>query len=660
MVKPPLFDTDIENTGYETLDGKYRHQWVEESINVEPSLDSNDSTGPTRSYLGSSISNSRLIWALWIMCFGLLIILGRMFYLQIWRGIEFRDLAEGNRIRLKPIPAERGIIYDRFGRELVINVPSFSLTVTQRDLPRADIERSEVIAKTAEISNLPYTDIVSILNKYRNFTYESITVKENLDHETAIKLYVQNPNLSGVAIESGTKRFYPHNFSTTTTYDLLSLSHVLGYTGKLNAEELQSYKNDDYLPSDDIGKSGIEKFYEKDLRGKYGKKKIEVNALGREQSVLAEEPPVPGKNLFLTIDAAAQAELETIIKKQLTTKGFERAAAIAMDPNSGAILAMVSWPSFDSNDFSGGIDSTKYKNYLNDSNRPLFMRAIAGNYPSGSIVKSVVAAAALQEGIATPATTVLSTGAIQVGKWTFKDWKSGGHGVTNITKALAWSVNTFFYYIGGGYNNFTGLGIERLLKYFRIFNLGQTTGIDLPGENSGFLPTREWKEKNTGEKWYVGDTYNISIGQGHLLVTPLQAAIWTSAVANGGQIVWPHIADYFIDTNHNTKTSINFPVKNKNIVSAQTISVVQQGMRECVTSGSCQLLNRLPFLAAGKTGTAQWNSNKNPHAWFVGFAPYNNPKIVVVVLVEEGKEGSTAAMPIANEFLKWWGTNYLK
>ncbi|OGH83776.1 MAG: penicillin-binding protein 2 [Candidatus Magasanikbacteria bacterium RIFOXYA2_FULL_44_8] len=659
MTDQPLFEIESNSRDRGDLSGKYKHIWVEESLAIEPHFAEDAPTRLSGSYLGASINNKKKFWALRVMLVGLTIIIFRLLYLQLWHGEDYRDLAEGNRIRLVPITAERGIIFDRFNKEMVVNVPSFALTIVQRDLPRDLTEKEMVLRKLSEISDMPYSEIVAILKKFSNYAYESITIKEDLDHATAIKLYVQNPALPGIAIETGTKRYYPHDI-TSSTKKLLSSSHIIGYIGKLNDEELKFDQNNEYLPTDNIGKTGIEKFYEKDLRGKYGQKRIEVDAFGREQSVLAEESPIPGKNLYLTIDAEAQEKLEFLMAEQMRMKGLDKAAAVAMDPDTGAILAMVSLPSFDNNDFSGGIKTNKYKQYLDDSSKPLFARAIAGSYPSGSIIKPIVAIAALQEGLITKSTTVLSVGGMQVGRWFFKDWKAGGHGITNVTKALAWSVNTFFYYIGGGYNNFEGLGIERLLKYFRKFGLGQTSGIDIPNEVPGFLPTKEWKENTTGEKWYIGDTYNISIGQGHLLVTPIQAAVWTAAVANGGQLVWPHLGDYFVETNKKINSKIKFPFKNTNIVSSVNVAIAQQGMRECVVAGSCQLLNHLPFAAAGKTGTAQWSSTKDPHAWFTGFAPYNNPKIVITVLIEEGKEGSTVAQPIARDFLKWWGEKYLK
>jgi len=273
--------------------------------------------------------------------------------------------------------------------------------------------------------------------------------------------------------------------------------------------------------------------------------------------------------------------------------------------------------------------------------------------------RPVIASAALQEGVITAKTTVLSAGGIKVGDRIFKDWLAGGHGTTDVKKALAWSVNTFFYYVGGGYEKFDGLGLGRIIKYLYAFNFGSKTGIDLPGEDTGFVPTAEWKEKTKKERWYIGDTYNLSIGQGDLLVTPLQIAIETAAVANGGKIIQPHLLDKLVDAGKKIAAAYAPAVIRQNFVSAENLEIVRQGLKECVLSGSCQPLKSLPFTSAGKTGTAQWNNAKENHAWFTAFAPFDNPQIAITILIEEGKEGSTTALPIARDFLEWWGNKYL-
>lgn len=653
-----LFEIQSENNDWQKLEGKFRHNWVEENLHLEKSSSKHTTATGTRKYLGKSILDKRLLFFVIILSLGLATILFRSFYAQILKGDYYRSLAENNRIRIRPIAAERGIIFDRFGKQLVQNVPNFSLSIVPQDLPTDKTKRQEVIFKLASISGLTEDYIQTLLLKYKNYSYESLVLKDNLDYDTSLKIYIESATMPGVLIEGGTKRNYIFSSNQSSASSTVTLAHVLGYLGKLNDKELEDNHSKGYMVSDNIGKSGIEKNYETELRGVYGRKKIEVNSTGREQNVVAEEPPTPGKNLWLTVDLEAQNKLEQLIKTFVAEKGNHRISAIALDPRNGEILALVSWPSFDNNLFSGGIKQGDYDKYINDPDKPLFNRAISGNIPSGSIVKPIVAAAALEEKIIDVNKAFLSNGGLHVGKWYFKDWKAGGHGMTNVTKALAWSVNTFFYYIGGGYGDFTGLGVDKILEYMHKFNLAEKTGIDIPGESAGFLPSKEWKKTTKGETWYVGDTYNLSIGQGDLLVTPLQASVWTAAFANGGTIVRPHLAMQ-LSSKDDKKEKFSFPPNSTNVVSAKTTEIVRQGMRECVLTGSCKMLQTLPFTSAGKTGTAQWNSTKPEHAWFTAFAPYESPQIVITVLIEEGGQGSVVSMPIARDFLSWWGKQYL-
>ena len=262
--------------------------------------------------------------------------------------------------------------------------------------------------------------------------------------------------------------------------------------------------------------------------------------------------------------------------------------------------------------------------------------------------------AALQEGVINANTKILSSGGIRIGQWFFPDWRAGGHGSVNVKNAIAWSVNTFYYYIGGGYGDFKGMGIDSLIKYSKLFGLGAKTEIDLPGEALGLVPNQEWKREKIKEPWYIGDTYHFSIGQGYLLATPLQVANYTAAIANGGTLFKPHLAKEIIDEKGNLIKRIEAEELNANFIDKEKIDIVKEGMRETVTYGSARLLNYLPFSSAGKTGTAQWSSVKNTHAWYSGFAPYENPEIAFVILIEEGGEGSSVATPIANDILKWY------
>ena len=650
-----LFNISEDKILHGSLEGKYNHNWVEESFNFEAQAGKQIPISHTKTYLGTSILKKKIFIMGLAVLVGLTIISVRTAYLQIVRGDYYRSLAEGNRIRLRPIFSERGIIYDKFHTELVENVPNFSLTMIPQDLPRDLEKRKAIINTVVSLSGVSREKIEDLLKKYSSYSYASLIVKENLDYQSALKLYIQSSQLPGISIEKGSKRKYivASDMSSST----LSASHLLGYLAKLNDEETGKLKDKGYLLFDNIGKTGLEKTYESDLRGKYGIKKIEVDALGHEQTVLAEEPPQPGKNLVLTLDLEAQKKLEGLLKNMLVKTNKKRAAAVAMDPRNGSILAMVSLPAFDNNEFSGGITQDNYNTYINNPDNPLFNRTIGGTYPSGSTVKLIVSAAALQEKIITSHSAFLSTGGLQVGDRFFRDWKAGGHGITNVSKALAWSVNTFYYYVGGGYKNFVGLGVDRIIKYMQYFGIAQKTGIDLSGEATGFAPSKDWKLKTKGETWFVGDTYNLSIGQGDLLVTPLQVAVWTAAVANGGQIVQPHLADKLEEPITHKEVVLNFD-KHNVPVSSENLAIVRQGMKECVTYGSCQMMKNLPFATGGKTGTAQWNSTKENHAWFTSFAPFDSPRIVVTILIEEGTEGSVVAQPIARDFLMWWGKKY--
>ena len=665
MTKKDLFYIDNTDIPSKNLDGKYCYNWIEETIGVEDFYNESKSKNSPRDYLGKSIKERHILYLFLFIAFIVIVIIGRIFILQIVSGAKYREQAEGNRIRLTSITSERGAILDSEGRELVQNIPNFSLAIVPQDLPSTKtleerLQRKKIIKTVVELSGVKEEKINRILDKYGSYSYASLVIEENLDYEKALLIYINSTKLPGIQIVKGNKRKYNINSDISSATSSISFSHMLGYLGKIDEKEYGELKDKNYLLFDNIGKTGLEKQYETKLRGKYGLKKVEVDASGHDKNDLAVQAPVPGNNLILSVDYEAQVKLENALKTILTKHNKEKGAAIAMDPRNGSIIALVSWPSFDNNDFSGGIDNTKYNAYIKNENRPLYNRAISGTYPSGSTIKMIMTVAALQEGIITPQTTFLSSGGIGVGQWFFADWLGGGHGVTNATKALAWSVNTFYYYIGGGYKNFTGLGVNRIVKYFKMFNLASVTNIDIPGEQPGFLPSKEWKTKTKKEPWYVGDTYNLSIGQGDLLVTPLQVAVWTSAIANGGYLVKPRIVDSFVEPNSHNKIK-NEIVKTNIDVNKDHILLAQRGMRQCVTDGSCQLLQYLNFAATGKTGTAQWNTNnKQNHAWFTAFAPYDSPKIVVTVLIEEGEGGATTAMPVAYDFLNWWGNKYLK
>ena len=324
----------------------------------------------------------------------------------------------------------------------------------------------------------------------------------------------------------------------------------------------------------------MEYTYESELVGKPGEKKVEVDALGNEVGTASETDPVPGENLRLTIDTGLTAVAETSLKAMMAKIHLTRGAVIVEDVKTGGILTLVSLPSFSDNDFSTGITSAEYQQLANDPDHPLFDRAISGMYPPGSTAKLMIASGALAEGVITPDTTVDSVGGIRMGQWFFPDWKAGGHGITNVTKAIAWSVNTFFYTIGGGYQSFVGLGIDRLDKYFALFGIGKPLGIDLPNEAAGFIPTPAWKKSVQGVSWYIGDTYHVSIGQGDLLTTPLQMVSWTATVANGGTVWQPRMAQAFLDDKGNVVKTVQPVALRTHIIDDKYLATVREGMRD--------------------------------------------------------------------------------
>jgi len=437
------------------------------------------------------------------------------------------------------------------------------------------------------------------------------------------------------------------------------LAHVLGYIGKINEQEIDIHKDDGYNINSVIGKDGIEFFYESALKGKDGKQEMEVDAFGKTKKILNEVKAISGSNVFLSIDFDLQQKLTENLAVAIKNSGTKAGGvAIALDPQSGEILAMVSLPDFDNNFFSAGISQQAYDNYLVNQSRPLFNRAISGIYPPGSTFKPIVAIAALEEGLINEDKTFLSTGGVAVKSWFFPDWKYGGHGRVNVISAIANSVNTFFYYIGGGYHDFIGLGVQKITDFARQFYLSKTLGIDLPGEAAGFLPSKDWKEKTKQESWYIGDTYHLAIGQGDILVTPLQVASYTAFFANGGTLYQPHLLKEIINADglKNEHNSINNQeyVLAKNLASDENIDIIRRALRATVTSGSAQSLQSLPVAVAGKTGTAQVGADKESHAWFTGFAPYDSPRIVITILLENGGEGSAVAVPVFKEVVEWY------
>lgn len=602
--------------------------------------------------LSLTIDFRRVKWLFYIIIAGLTIIVLRAGYLQIVKGKEYRQSAEENRIRLENIKASRGIIYDQNKKIMVHNIPNFILNVIRADLPSDNDERNKIFEIISSIIGITPQEINNLIANVSPFSYQPVTIKEHIDYQKAMLLDVKTANLPGVKLEVAATREYLAG---------PSFSHVLGYTGKITKEELEKYNSEQkqlYLLDDYLGKTGLELYYEQELKGKSGKKQVEVDSFGKEKKVLYQDNPVNGDNLVLNINSQLQERLWNLINEKVNNaKSITGAAAIVLNPKNGEVLALTSSPSFENNKFVIGLQPSEYQELLNDPKKPFFNRAVSGEYPSGSTIKPVIASAALQEKIINQNTTVNSTGGIKIDKWFFPDWKAGGHGITDVRKALAESVNTFFYMISGGDENFKGLGIDRIKKYAELFGLNQKLGIDLPSETTGFLPSPEWKEKTKHEKWYIGDTYHLGIGQGDLLVTPLQVASYTATIANGGTLYKPQVVKEITDAEDNVIKKIEPEIIREGFIDPQNIKIVKEGMRQAVTAGSSMGIADLPFTSAGKTGTAQFGAEGRTHAWFTAFAPYEDPQIVITVLVEGGGEGNETALPIAKEALKWWFAN---
>ncbi len=569
-----------------------------------------------------------------MLCFAFGIFLLRLGSWQILHGEEYRQISENNRTRTRTILPNRGVITDRYGTVLAWNTPEFRLVANRSDIPTDFTERALRFANIA--TELSIT-AESFEDAYQRATADqTVLLSDDVPYDAAMNFLAHEGDDPSITVELGSTRTY-------LTNAIPSLSHVLGYTGAMDTDMFDDLKDDGYRRFDTLGKQGLEASYESLLRGTPGVEITEVNAQGKTLRTLEKTDTVDGEDLVLSIDAGLTAATEAIVERRLADANVKKTAVVVSDPNTGEVLALVSYPSYDANLFARGISQTEYSALLDDPNDPLFPRATQGEYPCGSTMKPVYAAAALMEHVITPSTSFLSTGGIFLGNRLFPDWRRAGHGQTNVYHAIADSVNTFFYIIGGGTGDIGGLGIDRLMKYASMFGFGDQSGIDLPNEADGFLPSKEWKKEVKGEPWYVGDTYNASIGQGDILVTPLQMNRSTVAFANGGTLFTPHL----------TKDAVPVGV---NIVPDDVATVVRDAMRQTVVYGSAATMLELPEAVAGKTGTAQWATGRDEHTWFTGFGPMEHPTIAITVIVEEGG-ANYYATPIAKDIFAWFFAN---
>ncbi len=568
-----------------------------------------------------------------LLVIGMGVILFRGAYLQIVLGSDFREKAEKNRVDAVTLLAPRGIIYDKNHVQLTENVSSTDLVFDPRTLPKQEHEAYLLDRLMELLPEVSTEKIQTALDRARTTQKESLIVKA-IDHETVLRIEQASNDIPGAKLVSSLVRKYPFREA---------LVHVLGYTNSVTADEMES--DPSLIAIDTTGKQGIEKKYDAALRGQHGVAYTEVTASGKETTNLGEKPSSPGQDITLTIDVTLQKFIYGLFSER-NAKAKEgqddpvQGSAIVLNPKTGDVLALVNFPSFDPNVFSQPALRQHTEDIFTDPLQPLFNRAVDGTYPSGSTIKPFLAAAALEENIITETTTVYSTGAVNIGPWRFADWKAGGHGITDVKKALAESVNTFFYMIAGGIDASQGLGVDRATSYLKEFGWASKTGIDLPSEAPGFLPSPEWKLRTTGQPWYIGDTYHLGIGQGNVLVTPLQIAVGTAGIANKDAWYEPHF--------------VEGPAKKHELpVSEHNIRIVQEGMRQAVVTGSAASLQTLPIPIAGKTGTAQIGGSNKTHAWFTSFGPYDDPELVVTVLLERGGAGDVDAVPLAKEIWQW-------
>lgn len=578
----------------------------------------------------------------WILaCMLLVLLVSKVFVLTVLQGEKYQLASTQNSLRALVIPAPRGTIFDRFGKPLVYNVPSIDLVAVAADLPTEETQRTALKEKLAKEYTIDRSFLDITFDALPPKSTQSASLKEQLTQEETLRFLGQRDAYPGINLYKTTHRDY---------VDSAIFAHLMGYEGKIKPEELKEHP--DYLLTDSIGKQGIEKSYEAALRGQYGYQQAEVDALGHVKRELGVINPVAGNDVVLNIDADLQKKIYDSLESILVKAGAAKAAAVAIDPRNGAVRAIVSLPSFDNNLFANGISQEDYQKLANDENQPLFNRALSGEYPPGSTIKPVLAAAALSENIVTPEYQIESRGGIQVGKFFFGDWKA--HGFTDLRRAIAVSSDVYFYSVGGGYGGVNGLGIERMKKYENLFGYGDYTGIDFPSEGNGFVPTPEWKKEKIGERWYIGDDYNSSIGQGYITATPLQILNSIATIANGGTLYEPRIGSS-IKSADNKITSVESRVVRKDFIRPDILQIVREGMRQTVTDGTAQILKDLPVEVAGKTGTAQFGGDHKTHGWFVSFAPYTNPELAMIVLVEgQGTEETYNAVPVTKEVYQWY------
>ncbi len=565
----------------------------------------------------------------------------RLWHLQILNVDDYRSMSENNRLRFVPEAASRGAIMDRNGTVLVSNRPSFSLAVVPQEVKDRDGLLNQLVA----LLGLDRAELAERWEKGKGRArYYPVVLASNISRDQVEIVEENRLRLPGVEIEMKPVREYSGG---------ILAAHLLGYIGEVSEDELSSKGYEEYNPGDYIGKNGIERSWEKDLHGNDGGRQLEVDARGRVLRTISESYPTVGNSVVLTIDANLQKQAERAF-------GDQAGAAVAMDVNSGEVLAFVSNPGFDPALFSGKLPADKWKEYLEDKRHPLENKALTGQYPPGSTFKIITALSGLEDGKIDEHTSVVCNGSYDLGTSTFNCWNRHGHGATSLKKALRESCDVYFYQLG------EHLGVDAIAATARKFMLGAPLGIGLLHEKGGLIPTAEWKQKRFGKRWFHGETLPVAIGQGYVLMTPIQLASMIATVANEGSVYRPHLVKRIVDSDGKLLKEFKPELLGTTGISADKFRLVKQGLFAVVNEpgGTGAMARLYDVHVAGKTGSSQvvklrdsklstpWQFRD--HALFVAFAPYEKPEIAVAVVVEHGEHGGSAAAPIAGRILRAW------
>jgi len=575
-----------------------------------------------------------------ILKIGLLLVVGllalRLWHLQIREGPYYRDLSQSNLTRSVVLEPARGLIYDRNGVLLANNVSSFSLYVTLEDVQ----DQEELVQKLMTLVGLDESRLRKKLSE-RASKLLPRKIKDRLTLREAAQIESHRLDLPGVMIQAESQRNFPTG---------LTASHVIGYVGEVSPDQLELADYADLHQGSIVGQYGVEVTYDRFLRGRAGQKLIEADALGHEKRTVSVEKPRAGDDLYLTIDLRLQKLAEELL-------GDEAGAIVALDPKTGEVLALASRPAFDPNVLSRELTPKQWDEIVQHEGRPLNNRATQGQYPPGSVFKIAMAAAALETKTVEPSTQIRCAGGYQFGRRFYRDWKAGGHGLMNVTQALVHSCDVFFYTAG------QRMGIDTIASYAKLFGLGSPTGIELPSERGGIVPSPDWKVKARGEQWLPGETISASIGQGFVTVTPIQMASLTATVANNGVPVRPRLVRAVMDRATGRVLELpSVPLSRLNL-KPDTLAIIRSALAGVVTEGTATRAKSSLVTIAGKTGTAQIAALRpgpekdipkkfRDHAWFVSYAPVEAPRIAVVILVEHMGHGGSAAAPLAKQMIE--------